>query len=182
MAAQTRAPDSMPENERVALGQTHARESNCEKMRFSSSFLLQRLLESAKVCGYIVKIRRMVWGREVCKTRIRILWLQVKAFLFLNPFWHFRKKSRSPLTNSLVKEIENVGQLGPAKLVFGFGNDVVDSPRSQAFQGVRGFDGKLRRSRRNWDENCFPVARGLVNMLPLGNRKALRGNWVRLSL
>ena len=48
------------------------------------------------------------------------------------------------LTNSFVEEIEDFGQLGPAKLVFGFGDDVIDSTGGQIPQGVGCFDRKLR--------------------------------------
>ena len=84
------------------------------------------------------------------------------------------------LTNSFVEEIEYFGQLRPAKLVFGFGNDVIDSSRSEVLQSVSGSCWKIWGSRgmgmgmgivwgSDGNEHGFPAACVLLNMFPLGD-------------
>ena len=82
------------------------------------------------------------------------------------------------LTNSFVEEIEYFGQLWPAKLVFGFGNDVIDSSRSEVLQSVSGLCWKTWGSRgmvmgifggSDGNEHGFPAACVLLNMFPLGD-------------
>ena len=82
------------------------------------------------------------------------------------------------LTNSFVEEIEYFGQLRPAKLVFGFGNDVIDSSRSEVLQSVSGFSGKIWGSRgmgmgivgrSDGNEHGFPASCVLLNMFPFGH-------------